>query len=758
LANQIVYKAENLNMKLIVALITIVFSVQLYGQIGESIGSIKYDTELYKSPKKIKKVGVNSFDSTFHYISDTITLPIFDDFTIDYTQTYDANYGDANVTDTLFYCLLDSTTSLPLVDTSKFMLTPTYTVQVDTAGINDTMIENPSIPIKICFLNQYPPLCIDTVAWPRYTIYDTINFPSSPDTTWLIADVSQDSARLFFVTLSDPGYMWLDRDACHNFRFPENPWSQGVRTLDGVDENGMPYDLGNLNAYGIADYLTSKPIDLTSFNLSDSLLLSFVYQPKGLGNTPEEEDSLFVEFFQPDSMEWYRVWAIPGGFDTTEFIEARIMMNSSAFLKKGFQFRFGNYASLSGALDHWHLDYVRFRDNGGTDTNYIDIAIMYPNFTLLEEYTSIPWEHYKNSSTPNSLMIFDDTMNVRNTFSVASNQPTPNVGYIKVDYQGVNQWMQTLGVYGTGNWDPGTNDYVFPVQSAYTIDQALHDTTVTLDCEIVLGGIAVDNLYEINDTSRIQVKMENYYAYDDGSAEAAYGPTGSLAALAYKFEPIEADSLLGVYIGFVPSVTDVSGYEFLLTVWDDNNGEPGNVIYEDDPFDPRYPLYMWEKSGLRFYELQDSMKLFIDNTFYVGWKQYDSQRLNIGMDLNRDNSDKIFYSINNQNTWQNTVFEGSLLMRPVFDTDMNHVLGYKEQVKIEEFDFVLYPNPTNNLVNIKGDIEEIERIDIFDLTGKLVNSYRKNYSIDVTFLNHGIYLMRIVDKNGINYNHKFIKN
>lgn len=750
---------EFLNMKLFVALIAFVFSFTLVAQNGESTGPLKYNADLFGQEKKIKKIGSNSFDSTFHYISDTLSLPFFDDFTLDQTQQYNADYGDANVTDTLFYCILDSATGNPLVDTAKLMLSPTYTYVIDTTGVLSDTIENTSYSITLCDLTSYPPVCIDTTGWVRYTVIDSVNIVGDPDTTFFIQDITQDSARLFFVAVNDANSFWLDRSAYHNYRFAENPWSQGVRTFDGVDEYGMPYQLGNLSAYGIGDYLTSKPIDLT-FNPADSVLLSFIYQAGGHGNLPEEEDSLFVEFFQPDSAQWYRVWSIPGGFDTTEFLEARIKIESPSFLKNGFQFRFGSYASLSGNLDHWHIDYVRLRDNGDADTLYTDIAIMYPNFSLLKDYTSVPWEHYKNMSNPNSLMVDTDSIYVRNLAINASNQPTPDVGLVTVSYQGVQQWQDVLGVYGNGNWDVGTNEYVYQVSPFYTVDQNLHDTTVTLDCEVVLKGLAIDNPIEVNDTIRIEQKFENYYAYDDGTAEAAYGPTGSLAALAYRFDPIENDSLIGVMMGFVPSVTDVSGFEFLLTVWDDNGGEPGNVIYEDDPFEPRYPLYPWERNGFRYYALADSMKLWIDGPFYIGWKQFDSQRLNIGMDFNRVNNDKIFYSIDNQLSWNQSVFEGSLLMRPVFDTKMNYVLGYEERENSEltQYEFSIYPNPTSGIVNIGGDLKEIKKVEIFDLTGKKVDSSIENYSIDVTFLNSGIYLMRIVDKNGVHYNHKFIKN
>ena len=154
-----------------------------------------------------------------------------------------------------------------------------------------------------------------------------------------------------------------------------------------------------------------------------------------------------------------------------------------------------------------------------------------------------------------------------------------------------------------------------------------------------------------NDSCFMTQEFADVYAYDDGSAEKAYGPTGVQARLAYKFTPYEADSLIGVKMHFVPSVNDVSDKLFLLSVWNDNGGQPGSVIYEDEFFFPRTPQYEDSIGKFTTYYLKDTMKLEITGTFYVGWRQIDADRLNIGLDMNNDNSDKIFYSINGGGTW-----------------------------------------------------------------------------------------------------------
>ena len=90
--------------------------------------------------------------------------------------------------------------------------------------------------------------------------------------------------------------IWKDFYTYVNASFPIDPPTYGVATFDGLDSTGYPYNFTNPTAYGIADYLTSESIDLTS--PIDSVFLSFYYQPQGNGNKPEAKDSLRLEFFK----------------------------------------------------------------------------------------------------------------------------------------------------------------------------------------------------------------------------------------------------------------------------------------------------------------------------------------------------------------------------------------------------------------------------------------------------------------------------
>ncbi len=105
--------------------------------------------------------------------------------------------------------------------------------------------------------------------------------------------------------------IWLDNKVFINRDFAKAPITLGVATFEGLDYNGFPYDFtAGSTTSAVADFLTSKPIHLNN-PLSDSVYLSFFYQPQGNGNAPEYQDSLVVQFKNATS-GWKNVWAKRG--------------------------------------------------------------------------------------------------------------------------------------------------------------------------------------------------------------------------------------------------------------------------------------------------------------------------------------------------------------------------------------------------------------------------------------------------------------
>ena len=77
------------------------------------------------------------------------------------------------------------------------------------------------------------------------------------------------------------------------------------------------------------------------------------------------------------------------------------------------------------------------------------------------------------------------------------------------------------------------------------------------------------------------------------------------------------------------------------------------------------------------------------------------------------------------------------------------------------FDFTIFPNPTEQNINIKAN--EITEITIIDLFGKIVyqstnTSSVNNQVIDISFLNSGIYFMQVLNSRNQTCIRKIIKN
>ena len=87
--------------------------------------------------------------------------------------------------------------------------------------------------------------------------------------------------------------LWEDSAVFVNRSYPINPVTIGVATFDGLDASGMAYDISASMQGKRADSLTSRPIDLS---VVDSAYLLFYYQAQGLGDNPQTEDSLILEF------------------------------------------------------------------------------------------------------------------------------------------------------------------------------------------------------------------------------------------------------------------------------------------------------------------------------------------------------------------------------------------------------------------------------------------------------------------------------
>ena len=194
----------------------------------------------------------------------------------------------------------------------------------------------------------------------------------------------------------------------------------------------------------------------------------------------------------------------------------------------------------------------------------------------------------------------------------------------------------------------------------------------------------------------------------------------------------QPDILRGVQIFFNQQLRDVSDIFFYLTVWDDA-GEPNNIIYQKKNVRPVY-----EDSLNKFHTYLFDTVMVVGGTFYVGWVQTTNDSLNLGFDMNINSNQNMFYNVSG--IWQQSVFNGSWMIRPLFGDTIIPASIHEEALK-HELGFNIYPNPATYMLYLDIPFAKMEhrvRIIIYNIyfntsffagfEHRLKHVYRKLYS------------------------------
>lgn len=582
-------------------------------------------------------------------------------------------------------------------------------------------------------------------------------------------------------TYPDPE-LWMDSLAFVNITYSVEPPSIGVATLDAINANGNIYSNASNDAFA-ADTLTSRIINL-NYPGDNTIFLSFFYQPGGLGDTPEKNDSLLLEFYSENLKTWIKVWSASFSakdsllkeyysFDDTSinikgdtltdlktvFQQVIVPVQGENFLNDTFQFRFRNYASLSvetdyegmtSNSDHWNLDFIRLDKNRSiNDTIINDITINQPMHSLLNDYEAIPWHHYG--------VIYSDAM--IDTISVFCK----NLSDIQQSSISRYEITDTKGLYSpivlTGNNDISLAPFQYASFSRllldYTFPYNINIDSIVFKIKGYLEPATVsDSVYNWNDTTTFYQKFFNYYAFDDGTAENGYGIVGlgtENAMVSMQFDSYIEDTLRGVQLYFNNLANNSQTKYFKIHVWDDNNGKPGNIIYTlENQVVPKnnqlnkFVLFLFDE------------EIIVRNKFYIGWqKQNSPDMLNVGYDVNRNNKDKLFYNFTNQ--WKQSEFDGTVMLRPMFGHEINTITGAKKIKR--DLRYNVFPNPANDYLQIEIDQNNYSnyQYSIFDSFGRIHKTgYLNNAPINISNLDSGIYFIKVNSENGENSTKKII--
>jgi hypothetical protein len=592
---------------------------------------------------------------------------------------------------------------------------------------------------------------------------------------------------------------WADRFAFVNTDYAKYPPSIGVATLDALDDKGALYTGAGPNPFE-ADNLTSLPIRLDSvftpvkraITRSDSVYLSFYYQPQGRAiSPPSSKASLILEFHSPgenDSIfsatdtvitpKWREKWSTFGGIQVDSFaspdkryfrqvlIPLTGLLDSAYYYKNGFQFRFHNLATLSGNSQpdwrsngsQWNIDVVylnygrKIQDTIMEDVAFADIAP-----SMLINYEAMPMKQYANKfdiEMRDTLSISIANLDNKNRNRTYKYNISKNSLASFADYDGepytISPYL-TSGYVTYRPWARPPVNVFFPVSTEQNV---VFHITHTLSPD-------PNPLFRTNDTIRFNQIFTNYYAYDNGSSEAGIGINGAAGSYAVQFRLNITDTLRGMQIYFNPVIGETNQKLIDLQVWNDANGKPGQLIKTIGGVTPVYTENLNEFNSYWFETpLVIEPGSFPGLRFYIGWSQTTLDNLNVGFDRYKDSHEKRFFNVDGNWQMSDSANYGSLMMRPIVGPV--NPLGVDKPAVAEHLS--IRPNPVTdgNLIILlpeswKNNSANNPDISIFSVTGSRVLSETFNNPVNVSSLTPGFYMIILTDKDkGIRASGKLI--
>lgn len=468
--------------------------------------------------------------------------------------------------------------------------------------------------------------------------------------------------------------------------------------------------------------------------------------------------------FKPEVI-WRSVWSESGSTleafvqkNGVYFQQVLIPIMDTLYFSRDFQFRFYNYGSLvdnvnpgaRGNVDQWSIDFVYLNHNRSyNDIFYEKIGFSERAPSFLKRYESMPYRQYRAAPTvavkPElELSITNLSQNTRNT---KYRYIVEQVGGDQLfGWDGGNCNLASFSISGfqTCATGCGAKHACPPIASLFALDFDI-DTTSFFIRHFVSdssgSNILVDSLV-------FRQGFYNFFAYDDGTPEGGYGLEPAFGYLAQQYTLSVSDTLKSIQILFNKTFNDGNDKKFDLIVWNDLNGQPGEVVYRKRNL---RPIWSDELFGFHTYFLDEP--IILNGNFYIGLQQLESGSLNIGFDAVNNSKQYLFF--NTGGIWQNSIYDGSLMMRPVFGSGI--VIG------IDESDITVpfishFPNPSNGLINFKVENSTFipNIIQLYDLTGRVVYNDVYQENIDVSYLPAGFYLLKITSQNNLTYTSKIM--
>ncbi len=543
--------------------------------------------------------------------------------------------------------------------------------------------------------------------------------------------------------------LWINGGVIVNNQFVRNPPSKGVVTFDGLSFSGKPYLFDNTIIQAPADTLTSRPIDLSGLSATSNVVLSFYWQPQGLGERPDPGDSLVLQFKTAD--DWRTVWSQRGNAPQAFMKDTAIAITNASFLHNAFQFRFRMYGRPSGLYDVWHLDYVYLDKGRDVRQRFVrDLTVSRTPKSLLKRYMAMPFEQY-NVNPAGELATSDSTVvnNLHddyNFFPLRYTITDVSSGSTLLTYQAsVEQFIEgnsggnsrlPVGISIPANTIPATNGPK-TLKATFSIRPEV--------LEPVIKGVDLRK----NDTISAFTVLDDYYAYDDGSAEYGIYMTQRLGQVAVRYVLNKPSAITSVKVYFTKLQQNLQGQAFVLKIWKKLDNQAESVLFQRS-----YPVrYTDTLNKFSTYTLLDRDNLetsvAVSDTFYIGWQQPVGDNIIFGYDTNTDSKGQQFFNITGDNSAQNwkaaNQQAGSIMVRPVFGKVPLAVEESLEEKPVALSTDRLFPNPTSGLV--QWEFPGVRSVKVYDLLGRPVSALNSKdtaiNSVNLSGLPDGIYLIHL---------------
>ncbi len=533
------------------------------------------------------------------------------------------------------------------------------------------------------------------------------------------------------------------------------PPTKNVVTFDGVDSIGKPYNVNDILAKGFADKLVSQPIrmDLVDPALRGTVYLSFYYQVKGNGESPDPGDQLILSY-KNSSGAWETMYTVDNDQSqaTDAFFQVIVPVADDRFYHDAFQFRLRNFSRLSGPYDTWNVDYIYLNTSRSlSDTSYPDRSVSTPLTSMFVDYYAIPARHFLQNPAANLQKPSLDLYNLKSGNLQPFDYSTKAVFKTRV-----NKVVTTKTVILDVAQDPGSlltglqylNVTLNKIPAPSDFDPLADSIGISLKYNMAVkdnvpipGGdydparySPIDFRY--NDSIQSSYVLRNYYAYDDGTAEygAGLSQAGSYLAIKFNLKSSQPDTLVAVDIYF-PEFGDNTSQSLAFQVRTDLSDATAPPIWQE-------LIVVDRKTQNTFVRYNLSKYAVLSGTFYLGWKQLNNVTLPVGLDKNTDNGSKLYYSTTGQ--WiQNTTIKGSLMVRPIFGGGKGEgiVTGIEPGIRRQP----IYPNPASRICYLPGDAESVT---VADITGRYIETSIQYLGSEqsVTFLSpvSGLVIVRYI--------------